>query len=106
MSGRGLLLNPALDRPLTGVTLEICHLYRTRAPSLTAMLDDAAADVAVTDCGHGTYSVHLALPGEPRAVRLLRLSSIAASSPFEDGVSPDRRVLSLAVSGVVFHYAD
>jgi hypothetical protein len=39
-------------------------------------------------------------------VRLARLASLTGGSPAEDGASTDRRVLSFAVSRVLFDYAD
>ncbi|MBK1662295.1 hypothetical protein [Paracraurococcus ruber] len=104
MSPRGLVLNPAPERLLAGVTLEVCHLYRADAPALTATLDDAAAAVEVEADEYGGFRVHIAPPA-PRAVRLLRLVSLTGGSPSEDAGGTDRRVLSLAVSRVVFDYA-
>jgi hypothetical protein len=59
MSPRGLLLNPAPQRPLAAITLEICHLYKAAAPALTAMLDDVAAELAVIPQEHGGFAVRI-----------------------------------------------
>jgi hypothetical protein len=105
MGPRGLLLNPAPERPVAGVTLDICHLYQTSAPSLTAQFDETAAEVAVASAPGG-FAVRLTHPDGPRRLRLLRLDSMTGGCPAEDGVSGDRRRLSFAVSRVVFDYAD
>ena len=44
-------------------------------------------------------------PGGAVPCRLLRLQALAGGSPAEDGVSGDARVLSIAVTRVVFDYA-
>jgi hypothetical protein len=106
MSPRGLLLNPAPERPLLGVTLEICHLYKAAAPALTAMLDDAAAEVTVTPRGHGSFAARIVPAAGPQVARLLRLASLTGGSPAEDGTGADRRVLSFAISRVVFDYGE
>ncbi|WP_132283931.1 hypothetical protein [Roseicella aquatilis] len=106
MSGRGLLLNPAPERPVAAVTLQVCHLYRAAAPALSARFEEAAAEVAVAPTPGGGHSIRLAPVGDPRPARLLRLQSLTGGSPAEDGVSTDRRMLSFAVSRVVFDYAD
>lgn len=106
MGPRGLLLNPAPERLVAGVTLDICHLYRADAPALTAELDAVAAEVAVRDLGGGAFAVRLTHPDGPQPLRLLRLASLTGGSPAEDGASGDRRNLSFAVSRVVFDYTN
>ncbi|WP_431269493.1 hypothetical protein [Dankookia sp. P2] len=106
MGPRGLLLNPAPDRRVASVTLDVCHLYRADAPALTAQLDAAAAEVVVRAQGDGAFAVRLTHPEGPQPLRLLRLASLTGGSPAEDGASGDRRQLSFAVSRVVFEYAD
>lgn len=106
MAGRGLLLNPAPDRPLAEVTLRLCHLYRAAEPALTALLDETPAEVAAVPLEGGGHLVRLRPAGGPRPVRLLRLASLTGGNPAEDGVSADRRRLSFAVSAVTFDYAD
>ncbi|MDO9706830.1 hypothetical protein [Paracraurococcus lichenis] len=105
MSLRGLLLNPAPERPLAAVTLQVCHLYNVEAPALSAMLDDAPAEAEVSADGYGGFTLRLRPAEGPRPVRLVRLESLTGGSPAEDGESTDRRVLSFAVSCVVFDYA-
>jgi hypothetical protein len=105
MSLRGLLLNPAPDRPVSSVTLEVCHLYRASAPSVSAQFDEATAEVAVRPQGDGAFAVRLTNPAGSQPLRLLRLASLTGGSPAEDGASGDRRVLSFAVSRVIFEYA-
>ena len=105
-AARSLLLNPAPERPLASVTLDICHLYRAAAPALTAQFDEAAAEIAVSARGDGAFTVRLTNPAGPQPLRLLRLASLTGGSPAEDGDSGDRRQLSFAVSRVVFEYAD
>ncbi|WP_128079997.1 hypothetical protein [Roseicella frigidaeris] len=105
MGPRSLLLNPVGDRDLVAVTLEISALYRAAAPAITAALDEAAAEVAVTPCGPDGFVLRLAPPGGPRPVRLLRLDSQTGGCPAEEGESGDRRLLAAAVSRIVFEYA-
>lgn len=106
MSARGLLLNPAPERRLAGVTLEICHLYEAAAPVLTATIDDVAAEVTATPDLHGGFRLRIEPADGPRPARLLRLASLTGGCPAETAGSSDRRVLSLAVSRAVFDYAD
>ncbi|MFZ4408775.1 MAG: hypothetical protein ACOYOH_15640 [Paracraurococcus sp.] len=106
MGPRGLLLNPAPGRSVASVTLDICHLYRASAPSVTAQFDDTEAAVTVSPQGGEAFTVRLVHPNGPHPLRLLRLASRTGGSPAEDGASGDRRSLSFAVSRVVFDYAD
>jgi hypothetical protein len=106
MGPHGLLLNPAPDRPVASVTLEVCHLYRADVPAVTAEFDDAAAKVAVTSHGNGAFTVRLAPQDGARPLHLLRIASLTGGSPAEDGTSGDPRYLSLAVSRAVFEYGD
>jgi hypothetical protein len=105
MSQRGLVLNPAPERPLATIRIDICHLYGTATPQMTAMLDDTPTTVALTPDGHGGFVAQLSPPDGPRPVRLLRLASLATGRPAEDGASGDRRVLYFAVSRIVFDFA-
>lgn len=106
MSPRGLLLNPAPERPLAGIRLEICHLYKADAPALSVQFDDAPGDLRVSSDGQGGFTALITPPGGPRPARVLRLASLTGGSPAEDGASPDRRLLSFAISRIVFDYAD
>lgn len=106
MGAHGLLLNPAPGRPVAGVTLEICHIYRADAPALSALFDRAAATVAVAARGDGAFAVRLTHPDGPQPLRLLHLDSMTGGRPAEHDAGGDRRYLSFAVSRVVFDYAD
>lgn len=104
MGARGLLLSPAPERALAGVTLEIRHLYRASIPAVIASIDDVAGEVEATPDRHGGFRLRITPADGPRPARLLRLASLTGGCPAEDGSSADRRMLSLAVSAAVFDY--
>lgn len=106
MTLQGLLRNPAPLRPIASVLVEVAHLYGAPRPVLDAEFDATPCLVAVEPQGAHRYRLRITPPGGPVICRLLRLQSLAGGSPAEDGVSGDTRVLSMAVTCVVFDYAD
>ncbi|RYJ03635.1 MAG: hypothetical protein EON47_03400 [Acetobacteraceae bacterium] len=106
MTLQGLLRNPAPLRPVAGVLLEIAHLYGAPAPLIEAGFDAKPCLVAVEPQATHHYRLRITPPGGAAPCRLLRLQALAGGSPAEDGVSGDARVLSIAVTRVVFDYAD
>ncbi|SDC51208.1 hypothetical protein [Belnapia rosea] len=106
MTLQGLLRNPAPLRPVAAALVEIGHLYGAPAPVLEASFDGAPCLVEVERRGPHHFSLRITPPGGPMPCRLLRLHSRAGGSPLEDGVSGDERVLSVAVTGAAFAYAE
>ncbi|WP_052214688.1 hypothetical protein [Belnapia sp. F-4-1] len=106
MTLQGLLRNPAPLRPVARVVLEVGHLYGAPAPLLEAGFDDTPCLVEAEQRGPHHFSLRIVPPGGAMPCRLLRLQSRAGGSPLEDGVSGDERVLSIAVTGAAFHYAE
>ena len=56
--------------------------------------------------GSRRHRVRITPPEGAAPCRRLRLEALAAGSPARDGVSPDPRLLSLAVARIAFDYAD
>ncbi|WP_157033371.1 hypothetical protein [Belnapia moabensis] len=106
MTLQGLLRNPAPLRPVAFAVLEVGHLYGAPAPVLEASFDGTPCLVEAKRRGPHHFSLRIAPPGGPMPCRVLRLQSRAGGSPLEDGVSGDERVLSIAVTGAAFHYAE
>jgi hypothetical protein len=107
MSEAALVVNPEPFRPVASVTLTVRHLYGAAEPALRGDFDGVPAEVAVSrDEATGGFAVVLTpADGAPAACQGLRLDAPNASSPERDGVSPDPRVLSVAVAGIAFDYA-
>jgi hypothetical protein len=105
MTLQGMLRNPAPLRPVAGVLVEIGHLYGAPAPCIEAGFDATPCLVAVEPLGAHHYRLRISPAGGPFPCRLLRLQALAGGSPAEDGVSGDDRVLSIAVTRVVFDYS-
>ena len=105
MTLQGLLRNPAPLRPVADVVVEVGHLYGAPAPLIEAGFDAAPCMVLVEPLGTHHYRLRITPPGGAAPCRLLRLQALAGGSPAEDGVSGDDRVLSIAVTRVVFDYA-
>jgi len=115
MSASGVLVNPAPERAVTAVLVVIPHLYRVPEPALDAQFAGGAAGAGVAgrasamSNGHGfTLRILPDQPAEAGPLRFetLRLTSRSSGCPAREGVSADPRVLSVAVSRVVFLYAE
>ena len=106
MTLQGVLRNPMPTRPVAAVTLRVGHLYGAPAPLLEAGFDGTPCLVEAERQGPHHFLIRIAPPAGPMPCRLLRLQSRAGGSPLEDGVSGDERVLSVAVTGAVFHYEE
>ncbi len=106
MSEAALVVNPEPFRPVAAVTLTVRHVYGAGEPVLRGSFDATPAMVAVTrDAAGGRLAITLTPEGGPLACDALRLEAPEAGCPERDGISPDPRVLSLAVGGVAFDYA-
>ena len=106
MTLQGVLRNPVPARPVAAVVLRVGHLYGAPAPLLEAGFDGTPCLVETERLGPHHFSIRILPPAGPTPCRLLRLQSRAGGSPREDGVSGDERVLSVAVTGAAFHYAE
>lgn len=106
LADRGQVVNPEPDRRLAGVTLETCHLYGAAEPALRAAFDDLLCRVTVTPAGPYRHQVRITPPEGTAPCRTLLLEALSSGSPARDGVSADARLLSMAVSRLVFDYAD
>jgi hypothetical protein len=107
MADRALVVSPEPDRPLTGVTLEVGHLYGAAEPALRASFDALPCSVAVEREGARRFRVSITPPeGAAAPCRTLVLEALAGGCPARDGASADPRVLSMAVYGLVFDYAE
>lgn len=104
MSLQGLVRNPAPLRPVAGVVVEVGHLYGAPAPVVEASFDARPCLVEVLADGPHRHRLRLTPPGGAALCQMLRLQALAGGSPAEDGVSGDARMLSIAVTGVVFAY--
>jgi hypothetical protein len=109
MADRALVVSPEPHRPLAGVALEVGHLYGAVEPALRASFDTLPCAVSVEREGDGSrFRIRVAPPEGAAAApcRTLMLEALASGSPARDGASPDARVLSMAVYGLVFDYAE
>ncbi|MFC7688941.1 hypothetical protein ACFQY5_04140 [Paeniroseomonas aquatica] len=106
MSLQGLVRNPAPMRPVDWVEVAVGHLYGAPAPALEASFDAKPCLVEVSPEGPHHYRLRITPPGGAAPCQVLRLQALAGGSPAEDGVSGDDRLLSIAVTGIVFAYAD
>jgi hypothetical protein len=106
MTLQGLLRNPAPLRPVAAVTIMVGHVYGAATPALEAAFDTMPCLITTERCGPHHFSLRIAPPGGPAPCRLLRLQALTGGCPAEDGASGDERVLSVAVTGVTFDYAD
>ena len=103
MGDTGVVTNPAPHRLVTGLRVELRHVYGSELPSLQARLDGVLVEADVSG-EPGGFLLRLA-PAGAAPCRMLRLQSLRTGSPAEDGVSTDARRLSVAVARVVWEYA-
>ncbi|GGC69663.1 hypothetical protein GCM10011504_54440 [Siccirubricoccus deserti] len=106
MTEAGLVMNPAPERPVTAVLIDIAHLYATPEPRLEVQFDVVPGQVTPMPAGPHGFVLRIVPEGGPLACEALRLASRTSGSPARDGASADARVLSVAVSRVVFLYAE
>lgn len=106
MGDAALVVNPEPHRRVAAVTLGIRHLYGMEAPRLAAAFDAVPARVTTERGGEGGFILRLEPEGGAAVpCQGLRLTSAHAGVPLRDGRNPDQRLLSVAVSRVVFDYA-
>ena len=106
MGDTALVVNPEPFRRVAAVTLTVRHLYGATEPGLRGSFDGAPASVTVA-CGEaGRFVVRLTPEGGPVTCQGLRLEAPHAGIPERDGRNPDPRMLSVAVSGIVFDYTE
>jgi hypothetical protein len=106
MTEAGLVVNPLPERPVAAVLIDIQHLYRTPEPQLDLWFDAVAGQVTPMPTGQHGFVLRIVPETLPLVCETLRLASRSSGCPARDGVSADTRVLSLAVSRVVFLYAE
>ena len=106
MADRALVVSPEPHRLLAGVTLEVGHLYGASEPALRASFDALPCGVAVERDGAHRFRVRVSPPEGAAPCRTLMLEALASGSPARDGASSDSRLLSVAVYGLVFDYAE
>jgi hypothetical protein len=106
MADRALVVSPEPHRLLAGVTLEVGHLYGASEPALRASFDALPCGVAVEREGAHRFRVRVSPPEGAAPCRTLMLEALASGSPARDGASSDSRLLSVAVYGLVFDYAE
>lgn len=104
MAASGVVDNPAPERLVGAVEVETVYLWRAEAPDVAARLDGTGLAVALLPAEPGRFRLRLTPPQPMLAERFL-LDSRTSGSPAQDGVSADDRVLSLAVTSLVFEYA-
>lgn len=104
MADTALVVNPEPHRRVTGVTITVRHLYGADAPGLSASFDGLPGRVAVARQANG-FTVRIEPEGGGAVpCQGLHLASDHAGVPLRDGRNPDQRMLSVAVSGLVFDY--
>jgi len=106
MTEAGLIVNPLPERPLGSVVIDIQHLYGMPQPELEVLFDAVPGQPVATPSGQHGFVLRVVPAGGPVACHALRLASRHSGSPARDGASGDTRVLSIAVSRVVFQYAE
>ncbi len=111
MGQSGMVLNPAPNRVLREVTIELRHLFKASKPMLRLFLDTREMEAVVLPGSAPNVSrITIAVPPEdlPReGFQTLRIDSFIAGRPAdEEEGGNDQRLLSLAVSEVVFTYAN
>lgn len=105
MADTALIVNPEPHRPVVAVTLAVRHLYGADAPRVSGSFDGHPARVTLDQDAEGRTVLHLAPEGGAAvACQGLRLACDHAGVPLRDGRNPDQRMLSLAVSRVIFDY--
>lgn len=103
----GVVYNPHPNRPVSQVTVTIGLSYGKQDPIITAMLDATKVDVEIVPSPDGPpYTLRILPPSPGHAIpaQVLRLTSAIGGRPSEDGGTDDERFLSIAVTGITFHY--
>jgi hypothetical protein len=107
MGDAALVVNPEPHRSVVAATLVVRHLFGAAEPGLRGAFDGTPAAVGVALGEDGRFRVRLEPEGgRPVACQGLRLEAPQAGVPLRDGASPDPRLLSVAVLGIAFEYAE
>jgi hypothetical protein len=110
MGQSGMVLNPAPTRALRGLSIALRHLFKTERPMLRVFLDTAEVDARIEAAGApNVFNILVEQPkdGPPiGAFQTMRIESFIAGRPADEDNGTDQRLLSVAVSEVVFTYAD
>jgi hypothetical protein len=101
----GILLNPQPSRPVARVEVTIGQVYGAFEPALGGCLDGEDAMVDILSVQDG-FLARFALDKskDPLLIRALRIESSVIGCPAQDYDGEDERMLSVAVTKVVFHY--
>ncbi|AMJ61166.1 hypothetical protein [Bosea sp. PAMC 26642] len=112
MAGEAMVFNPQPEREVVEVAVSLVGVYGAEKPLIRAAFDTKAVNV-VAERGKTRkapwrlrLSAGASLPGHPGLTcQALSLSSMLTSSPAHVEGNSDSRMLSIAVSEVVFTYA-
>jgi len=109
MGQSGMVLNPAPNRTLQTITIELRHLFKAEKPMLRLFLDTQEVEaVALPGKSPNVARIVVTLPPDemPReGFQTLRIESFIAGRPAdEENGGNDPRLLSIAVSEIVFSY--
>jgi len=109
MGQSGMVLNPAPNRMLQEVIIELRHLFKTEKPMLRLFLDTQEVEVvALPGKSPNVARVTVALSPDEMlrgGFQTLRIESFIAGRPAdEENGGNDQRLLSVAVSEIMFNY--
>ena len=109
MASEAIVFNPAPEKKLLEVQIGVFGVYGAEVPMLKCFFDGAPANVLrerpVTD---GPLTLRAQVPKDkaPISFDMLRIESLVSASPATLEGSTDQRLLSIAVSQIVFVYAE
>lgn len=111
MAADAILFNPQPGRPVRDVTIGVAAIYGADQPMVRASFDTKPATVTIErgDKKRGTpWLLRLKPQASKKQVlcQTLSLASLLAGSPAQSGEGSDSRILSIAVSEIVFDFAE
>jgi hypothetical protein len=111
MGGDALIANPHPTLQVRAVTIDVHAVFGAEQPMIRAAFDTRPARVTVGKAASGTgrgWQIKLTPPRQQKSTECMaiNLASLVSASPVQARTGHDNRILSIAVTGVTFHYAE
>jgi len=110
MAGDAIVANPQPSLPVRSVTIDVHAVFGAEQPMIRAAFDSKPARVAIGKApgNRPGWQLKLTPPRQQKSAECLaiNLASLVSASPAQARTGHDNRILSIAVTGVTFHYAE
>lgn len=111
MGGDAIIANPHPSLPVRAVTIDVHAVFSAEQPIIRAAFDTKPARVTVgrAPSGNGRgWQLKLTPPRQQKSAECMaiNLASLVSASPVQARTGHDSRILSIAVTGATFQYAE